>query len=407
MNEIGNNAEEFTVAELRARRNVKWNRYPEDVLPCWVAEMDFPVAAPIQAAMERLTRQQDYGYPQRDGEPADHAVAQAFARRMRSRFGWQVDPADVLACSDLVQATFASVLAFSEPGDKVVLQTPCYPPFRESIHGTGRMLLEDRLEDDGTRHVMDLDRLAAAIGPRTRVALFCHPHNPTGRVWSRQELEAFGALAIANDLVIVADEIHADLVHAPNRHIPLASVSPEIAARTITITSATKSFNIPGLRCGVMHFGSKRLRARFEARVPKRLLGSPAISGIDATVAAWDSGQDWLDRTLAHLRARRDQVLDTLQRDIPEARMHAPEATYLAWIDFSDLDLPMPAGDFFLEKAGIGASPGEGFEPGSPGCLRLNFATSESILDEILTRMRRAVRSNTAIGHASSEVDAD
>ena len=401
MGEVGNGTQDFTVAELRARRNVKWQKHAGDVLPCWVAEMDFPVAAPIQAAMERLVREQDYGYPQRNGEAADRAVGRAFARRMRARFGWDVDPEDVVACTDLVQTSFANVIAYSEPGDKVVLQTPCYPPFREAIHGTGRVLLEDRLLDDGTRYVMDLDRLAATIDPRTRVALFCHPQNPTGRAWSRAELEAFGALAIANDLIIVSDEIHADLVYAPGKHIPLASVSPAIAARTITITSATKSFNIPGLRCGAMHFGSKRLRARFEARVPRRLLGSPAIMGIDATVAAWDEGQPWLDRTLERLTARRHQLLDTLRREIPEARLHEPEATYLSWIDFSALGLPMPAGEFFLQKAGIGASPGEGFEPGSPAFLRLNFATTGAILGEILTRMVRAVRGNAPVGEPS------
>src|SRR6185312_7018327 len=156
----------------------------------------------------------------------------------------------------------------------------------------------DRLRDDGTRFVLDIDGLAAAIDARTRVMLLCHPHNPTGRVYGRAELEALGALAIKHDLVIVSDEIHCDLLHGGRQHIPMASVSPAIAARTVTINSATKSFNIPGLRCGVMHFGSPVLKARFEARLPRKLLGQPSILGIDATVVAWDECQDWLDGAL-------------------------------------------------------------------------------------------------------------
>ncbi|MEO9188835.1 MAG: PatB family C-S lyase [Acetobacteraceae bacterium] len=390
--------EAFTLPELRGRRNAKWQRYPGDVLACWVAEMDFRVAAPIQAAMQRLVRDQEYGYPLRDGDRAELAVSRAFVRRMRQRFGWQVDADDVFTCTDLVQATFASVLAYSEPGDQVVLQTPAYPPFRDAILDTGRRLLADPLRDDGTRYVLDLDRLSATIDARTRMLLFCHPHNPTGRVFARDELEALGRLAIERDLVIVSDEIHADLVYPGRQHIPMAAIGPEVAARTITLTSATKSFNIPGLRCGVMHFGSPVLKARFEARVPRKLLGQPSIAGIDATVAAWDEGQPWLDAALVRLKARSEQLVEALHRELPSVRLHAPEATYLAWIDCAALSLGMPAGQFFLEKAGVAASAGESFDASCGDFLRLNFATSPAILDEIVARMARAVRANSSRG---------
>jgi cysteine-S-conjugate beta-lyase len=160
------------------------------------------------------------------------------------------------------------------------------------------------------------------------------------------------------------------------------------------MTSATKSFNIPGLRCGVVHFGSPALRQRFEARVPRKLLGQPSIFGIDATVVAWDECQPWLDQTLTSLLAVRDQLIDRLGRELPEARLYPPEATYLAWTDLSALRLDMPAGQFFLERAGVAASAGETFDPRCGAFLRLNFATSPAILDEILTRMVRAVKAN-------------
>jgi cystathionine beta-lyase len=385
---------DFTIADLRRRRGAKWERHPGDVLPCWVAEMDAPLAPPIQRAMRRLVDNQEYGYPLRENDRAELAVSRAFARRMQARFDWRIDPDDVFTCTDLVQASFACALAYSDPGDSVALQVPAYPPFRDAILGTGRTILEHRLRDDGERYVLDIDELARSLEPRTRILQFCHPHNPTGRVFGRAELEAIGRLAIERDLIIISDEIHADIIYSGNQHIPMAKVSDAIAARTVTINSATKSFNIPGLRCAVLHFGTPELKARFEVRVPRKLLGQPSIAGIDATVVAWDECQPWLDAMLARLEANRDRLVDTLRRELPQARIHAPEATYLSWIDFAGLELGMPAAQFFLERAGIAASPGESFDPESGSFLRLNFATTPAMLDEILARMVRAVRSN-------------
>jgi cystathionine beta-lyase len=383
---------ELDIPFLRARRNVKWHRYADDVLPAWVAEMDFAVAPPIRAALDRIAREQDYGYPHRDGDRADLSLAHAFVRRMRNRFGWRTDAADVLAVADLVQGSFASVMAFSDPGDSVILQMPSYPPFQTAVNETGRVLQEDHMRDDGRHFVLDLEALEAATGPRARLLLLCHPHNPTGRAFSRAELEAVGRFAVRHDLVIMSDEIHADLVYAGHSHIPIASISPEVAARTVTMTSATKGYNIPGLRCGVMHFGSPELKARFIKRIPPKLLGSPGITGIDATVAAWDDGQPWCDEVLALLQANRDWLARAIATEFPQAVMRLPEATYLAWIDFSRLNLPGPAGTFFLEKVKVALSPGENFGAQYGNFCRLNFATSPVILEQIIARMAAAVR---------------
>ena len=313
---------------MRARRTNKWHKFPADVLPAWVADMDFGVAPSITAALTRLTQNQEYGYAARDG-----VLAEAFVRRMERRFGWHTDPADTLPIGDLVQASFSSVMAFSEPGDAVLLQLPSYPPFMRAIEDTGRRLIANPMRDDGTRWVLDLAAYEAAPDPRARMLIFCHPQNPTGRAYSRAELEAVADFAIRHDLIVVSDEIHADIVYPGNTHIPLASLHPEIAARTITITSATKSFNIPALRCAVMHFGAPALQERFFSRIPSRLLGSPRVTGVDATVAAWDDGQPWLDEILAQLRANRDWLARTVATDLPGVTMRVPEATYLAWLD--------------------------------------------------------------------------
>ncbi len=385
---------ELPIDFLRARRNNKWHLHPGDVIPAFVAEMDFAVAPPIKAAVEKIVAQQDYGYPKRNGERAEQDVKNAFVRHMKRRFNWDTSADQVVAIADLVQGTFATVLAFSDPGDGVILQVPNYPPFREAITSTERKLIPLWMRDTGSRFSHDLAELKGLVDSRTKVFLLCSPQNPTGRVFSRDELAAIGRFAIEHDLIIVSDEIHADLVYEPLQHIPIASLGPEIAARTVTLTSATKSFNIPGLRCGVMHFGTPELMARFHKRMPGRLLGQLNITGIDATVAAWDEGKPWLDAVMAHLAKARDHVLDVLAKEIPAIRVIKPEATYLAWLNCQRLELKSSAYDFFLEHAKVGFSAGETFEPGHTQFVRFNFATSTEILDNILERMVAAVRQN-------------
>jgi cysteine-S-conjugate beta-lyase len=378
---------DFDIAFLRSRRTNKWHKFPDDVLPAWVADMDFGVAPPIAEAMARLARNQEYGYAAREG-----ALQAAFSCRMQGRFGWWTDPTNAHPIGDLVQASFSSVMAFSDPGDAVLLQLPSYPPFMAAITDTGRRLIANPMRDNGTRWVLDLAAYEAAPDPRARVLIFCHPQNPTGRAFSRAELEDVAAFAIRHDLVVVSDEIHADIVYPGNTHIPLASLSPEIAARTITITSATKSFNIPALRCAVMYFGSAELKTRFFARIPSRLLGSPGVTGVDATIAAWDDGQPWLDEILGQLKANRDWLAQTIGAELPGVTMRQPEATYLAWLDCSALALPCPAGQFFLDRARVGLNSGESFGAQYANFARLNFASPAPVLREVVGRMAEAVR---------------
>jgi cystathionine beta-lyase len=383
---------ELDRSALQARRNAKWNQYESDVLPAFVAEMDFAVAAPIQAAIARIVRDGDYGYPLRDGKRVDAAVAAAFAGRMKALYDWDVSPDLVVPIADLVQGTFAQILAFSDPGDGVILQTPNYPPFREAITTTERRLISLPMRDDGTRHVFDLGELTPAACKDSRIFVLCNPQNPTGRVFRRDELLAIARFAIEHDLIVVSDEIHADLVYRGHQHIPFASLGAEVAARTVTLNSATKSFNIPGLRCAIVAFGSDELRARFHKRIPSRLLGGCNIIGVDATIAAWTLSQPWLDAVMAHLTNARDMVTQVLRAEVPDVHFHSPEATYLAWLDCSRIRQPGSAFQFFLDQARIGFSAGETFDPDCAKFVRLNFATSMPILQEILDRFVRAIK---------------
>ncbi|MCX4162738.1 MULTISPECIES: MalY/PatB family protein [Paraburkholderia] len=379
--------------ELLARQSYKWHLYPAGVIAACVADMDFRVAPEVQSVIQCGLEKSDYVYPLRDGRRADRAVAAAFAARMKHGCNWDVDPAQVLVVADLVQATYASILAFSEPGDGVVLQVPNYPPFREALEITGRQLIPLEMEWTDEGYVFDLEKLEDRADERTKLFILCNPQNPTGRVFTRAELERVAAFAERHNLIVVSDEIHSDLIHPGATHLPFATLSPAAASRAITLNSASKSFNIAGLRCGLVHFGTEALMQRFHARIPVRLTGSVNNVGIDATVAAWTDGHAWLDAVRAHLLTMRDYAVGILRDEIPEIRFHVPEATYLLWMDCSDLNLDGSASSFFLKQARIGFSAGETFHPDAMNFARMNFATSRPILNEILERMITAVRS--------------
>lgn len=384
-----------TIEWLLARQAMKWRRYPPNVIPLWVADMDFPVARCVRQAMEGLVAAGDFGYAMRDGEQPVAALALAFSRHMDEKHGWKLDWQDCVVVGDLVQAMFAATLAFSDPGGTIILHTPSYPPFRQAILGNGRRLAANPLIDTGEGYEVDFDRLVATAGDAQMIFL-CNPHNPTGRVFSRQELERIAAIACEWDLVVISDEIHSDFVYDGNRHIPFATISKDVARRTMTLTSATKSYGIAGLRCGIAHFGSPELKQRFEARIPTRLLGSVGVTGIDATIAAWAGGQVWLGEATRYLKANRDFVFETIAHEFPRARVCRPEATYLAWIDFGPLELPATPYEFFLDKAQVALGEGVTFDPACSGFARLNFATTRAILSQALERMVNSVRQRGA-----------
>lgn len=383
--------DDISVATLLERQSLKWRRYEPDVIPLWVADMDFPVAPCVQRVMEKSTARRDYGYALREGDQPAMAASRAFARRMEEKFGWRIDPTDTLIINDLVQALFASVIAFTDAGQSVAMQTPIYPPFRDAVRDTGRCIAANPMRDDGRRFVIDFEALAESLDGDVKLLFLCNPHNPTGRVFARSELEKLASLAAEKDLIVIADEIHSDIIFDGHRHIPFASVSEEAARRTVTLTSATKSYGFAGLRCGVVHFGSKSLKQRFEARIHPRLLGTPGVTGIDATVAAWTNGETWFAGALDHLQSNRDHLIATIRRDLPEVKVRSPEATYLAWLDFSALDLPEAPYDFFLKHARVALSPGGAFDPAYDRFARLNFATTRPILTDALWRMVAAV----------------
>ena len=388
--EMRNPPEDFDVLDLESLRESpgeKWALYPGDVIPAWVADMDFPVAEPIRTVLRRAADRSYLGYPI---NPRVEDLPTLFAERARTRYAWEVDPRRVEILTDVVQGIYVGLQRFSGPDDGVVVQTPIYPPFLEAVRETGRRLVDCPLVAGDARYEIDFDALRGAIDARTRVLLLCHPHNPTGRVFTRAELEALAELAIERDLCVISDEIHADLVYPGHRHVVFATLGPEVGRRTLTLMSASKAFNIASLRCAVAAFGSDELQRSF-LEVPRHVRGGISGLSLAATEAAWRHGQPWLDRALAYLEGNRDFLLAFLKERLPDVRCLPPEATYLAWLDCRALELEPSPYEFFLERGRVALSDGRRFGRPGRGFARINFATSRVLLTEILERMARAV----------------
>ncbi|WP_433334837.1 MalY/PatB family protein [Spirillospora sp. CA-294931] len=378
------------LAWLRRKEGVKWRRAGHDVLSAWIADMDFPVAEPISEAIYETVRRGDLGYPSWSNWRGSSPLAELFARRMTELHSWQPRPDLVRNFSDLVQAIQVVLHLTTRPGEAIALHTPNYPPILKSIAMMGRRAIPSPMTRTGDDWGFDpdlLERDVAKAGCRTLILV--NPHNPTGHVYTRAELRALADIAVRNDMLVIADEIFSDLTFPPNRHIPLASLGPDIADRTVTLASATKAFNLAGLRCAVAHVGPAGLRESLDA-CPPDLFGVVDVLGVEATKAAWEKGGAWLAALMDHLEANRDLVAGTLAAGIPEIGHRPPQATYLAWLDCRRVGTAMDPAAFFTEKAKVALSTGESYGPGGAGFARLNFATSTAILTEILTRMVEA-----------------
>ncbi len=376
--------EPLDIDHLRHLSGIKWSRYGPDVLPAWVADMDIAPPPVVVEVLQQLVSRGDFGY----NRQALLQLPDAFARWQSDRHRWVIDPADVRVFCDVLHAIDTALWLLTGPGDGVVLFTPIYPPFLNALSTTGRRLIDVPLDPDGWR--LDPDRLAAAIDDSTRAILLCNPHNPTGRVFDESELAAIARVAEEHDLLILSDEVWADLVHPGATHRPMGTISPEAAARTLTISAASKAFNLAGLRCAVAHVGHAGLAARL-AELPAHLLGAVGTPGAEATLAAWTAGAPWLEAVRGHLTERRDQLARRLAADLPAVGFVPPEATYLAWLDLRPYGLGDNPAEILLDKASVALSAGPDFGVHGLGHARFNFATSAIILDQLVDRLAAAL----------------
>lgn len=387
MSDLADPLAEVDLDVLRTRWCRKWSSVDEDMLAAWVADSDAPVQPAVADAVTAMLARGDLTYPPDD---APDQVRAAFVRRMARVHGWEVEPQDCTVLTDVIQAVSFAIDRLTAPGDPVLVHTPSFGPFLAEIELLGRRVAPLPLRlDDGRWHAPLAD-LRAAADAGARLLLLVHPHNPTGMVWAEDDLADLAALVVERDMVVVVDEIFGDLTLDGRPHVPLASLGPEVAARTITVTSAAKSHNLAGVRCAIAHVGSSPDLQPFRD-VPLSQIGQVSNLGFLATIAAWDDDDRWLDAFRDAIEARRDQAAAMLAEHLPHAGHVPAEAGFLAWLDLRPLGLPGRPGDFLAERALVRVNDGSEFGPDGEGWVRFNLATSPQVLDEVLARIVTAV----------------
>jgi cystathionine beta-lyase len=371
---------------LRARRTVKWSLHGPGTLAAWVAEMDFDVAPCVRSAIVEAVDREDFGYIVADLSELTIACSGFLA----AEYGWEVSPARIFPVADVLMGITAALHAFVAPGAPVVVPTPAYPPFFEIIELAGRRAVATPLARERDRDVLDLDAIDAALAAGAGAVLLCSPHNPTGRVFTVDELGNLAAVVDRHGARVIADEVHAPIVYPGAAHMPYAKVSDATAAHAITVTSASKAFNLAGLKCAQVIASNHDDAARWRAMRVFEVAG-PTPIGIAASAAAYRDGRPWLRDLVRYLDGNRRLLAAVLATELPGATWRAPEATFLAWLDCTALGRADPA-RFFLDHAKVALSDGSPFGPGCEQHVRLNFATSKELLQRIVGAMGVSVR---------------
>ena len=367
--------DDLSLELLRLRHSAKWQKYPSDVLPAWVAETDFPLALPIREALLAAISRDDTGYAMPGKLP------QAFAGFAGRRFGWQVDPERVRLVVDTMSGVLELVRGLTAPGDGVVVNPPVYAPFFGATKEAGRRIVHVPLVDGR----LDLDGLERAFAGGATAYLLCHPHNPTGRAHERAELEAIAELAGRHGVAVISDEVHAPMTLPGATHLPYLTVGDGVC-----VTSASKTWNLAGLKCAVIVAGSEAMHTTLNERIPPYLGAHASLFGVLAATAAFEHGDEWLDALVRHLDRNRALLAELLEEHLPDVGYAPPQAGYLAWLDCSRLDLGIDPSDAFLERGRVALGAGPTFGEQGRGFARLNFGTSAALLEEAVRRMARA-----------------
>lgn len=368
--------------------HLKWTMFGPGKLGAWVAEMDFGTAPPIIAALHEAVERMQFGYL----PPALAASLQeACAAWQRDVHGWSLEASSVRPLPDVIKGLEIAIVHCSRPGSPVILPTPAYMPFLTVPGLLGRDTIRIGMGRDGDRAVYDLDALDRAFAAGGGLLVLCNPHNPLGRVMERTELEAIADVVEHHGGRVFADEIHGPLVYPGHHHVPYASLSAATAAHTVTATSASKAWNLPGLKCAQLIVTSEADAAALDRREPFVTNGASTL-GVVASTVAFTAGRPWLDEVVAYLDGNRRLLAELLATHLPTVGYTPPEGTYLAWLDCRALGLPAAIADFFTEEAGVVVVDGARCGPDGVGFVRLNIATTRPLLEQMIGQMAAAVR---------------
>ena len=372
--------------DIRHADSAKWKYYDEDVLPLWVADMDFRSPNPVIRALHERVEHGVFGY---GWDPRE--LREVIVDRLQRLYDWQVSPEALVFFPGVVTAFNLVCHAFGSRGDGVLLQTPVYSPMLYAPAGAG--LTNDEMEltrRAGGRYEIDFDLFEQAISDRTRIFILCNPHNPVGRVFRREELAQMADICLGRNILICSDEIHCDLVFEGSQHLPIATLAPEVADQTITLMAPSKTFNVPGLKCSLAIVENPELRKTLK-ETHTGLVHGINVLGSAAALAAYRDGQQWLDEVLAYLEANLDLLEDYVEAHLPGISMSRPEGTYLAWLSCQKAGIPGNPHEFFLKEARVAMNDGARYGQGGEGFVRLNFACPRWRLTEALDRMKEAL----------------
>lgn len=372
--------------------SVKWDYNQDyfgrsDILPMWVADMDFASAPEIVADITRVARLGVYGYTKRP-----NSYFQAIEGWLYRRHGWQVERDWIANTSGVVNGISIALHTFTRPGDRVLIQPPVYRPFFNVVEENGRQLVLNPLIEEDGRYTMDWRDLEGKFRQGVRMMILCSPHNPVGRVWSKQELKRLAELCLKYEVLVVSDEIWSDLVYKPHKHTPIATISKEMAPNSIVCLAPSKTFNLAGLNTSVVIIPSDSLREQFEATINAFELDMGNIFGIAALEAAYAKGEDWLEQLLIYLEDNFNYLKNRFAEQSLPVRVIQPEATYVAWLDFSELGMSHDKlVNFLVDSARLGLNDGKVFGHEGEHFMRINFACPRSILREGLDRLIQAI----------------
>lgn len=376
--------------DRRHSGSLKWDNADflfgtDDVLPLWVADMDFPAPPPVLEAIRNRADHGVFGYPSLHFPAFD-----ALAGWLKKRHGWQTDTSWMISTPGVVTAISVAIQTMTCPGDKIIIQPPVYPPFSSSVQRNGRLLVENPLILENGRYRMDFNNLSRKVA-EARMLILCNPHNPVGRVWSMEELKTLADICLTNNVIILSDEIHGDLIYPGHRHIPLAILGEEIAKHTITCVAPSKTFNTAGLYTSAVIIPNPVLRKDFAEGIQTLSIGNSNIFGITAMEAAYLHGEPWLEQLLPYLKSNADYLHESISYKTPKIKLQAPEGTYLAWLDCRGLGLdPESLASFFAKEAKVGLNNGVSFGTQGVGFMRLNFGCAKSVLKEAIDRIAGA-----------------
>lgn len=381
----------ITLDQLRAGGGIKWTAWP-DCIGAFIAEMDFGTAPAITGALEQVVAMARHGYVPND---LLRELSVACAGWQQRHYGWDVDPACVRAVPDVLYAFELALRHFLPAGAPVVLPSPHYMPFAPLLRLTGNPAVVLPMRPDGGRWPFDPDALERAFATGARLLLLCNPHNPTGHVYTPEELRQLSDIVDRHGARVFADEVHGPIVYDGRRHTPYASISAMAASHTITATSASKAWNLPGLKCAQMIFTNPR-DLRYWRGIEKIAGHGTGTAGVIANTVAWREGGAWFGQVRLYLQNNRDLLAALLAEHLPEVRFIRPEATFLAWLDCSDLQLPEDPQAFFHRHARVVLTDGPACGQGGAGHVRLTFATPRPLLQAMVLEMARAVRQSGA-----------